>query len=147
MSMEGIVAAMLEAAPSHTLAGASDAAELDELERRLGHPLPAAYREFLARVGGGIFYQRHEIFGPRRVMLHDIEFVPDLMSLRRMLAAEGRQLREGTIPVHRAGAMVHLLDLDPGAGHGRVVAEGQAESYQDFARFLEAVVLPAPTAS
>lgn len=136
-----MVATLREHESSHTLGGTSDPGELDGLEQKLGLALPASYREFLERLGSGIFYERHEIFGPHRVMLHDIEFVPDLFTVRRLLEADGRRPAHGTIPVHRAGPLVHLLDLNPGEGHGRVLPLGGGETYPDFGSFLEAVVL------
>jgi hypothetical protein len=126
----------------HTLGAASAVSELDAIEERLGYELPAPYREFLEQVGAGILYEKHEIFGPRRVMIHDIEFVPDLLSVRQLLESGGAVLRPGMIPVHRTGQTVHLLDLTPGPGHGRVLTLEGAQTHRDFESFLLAVVAP-----
>src|SRR5689334_14415900 len=64
----------------HMSNGGSSEEDVLLLERSLGRTLPDPFRLFLRRLGGGVFYLKHEIFGPRRVMIHDIELVPDLLS-------------------------------------------------------------------
>jgi hypothetical protein len=126
-------------------AGPSDAAELGAIEAKLGRRLPAPFRTFLLRVGGGILYQRHEIFGGHRTMIHDIELVPDLLSMKFRLSAESPAgLAEGLLPIHRADGLYHFLDLTEGPGYGRVVSLTSGSAYEDFASFLEKAVLPAP---
>ena len=49
--------------------------DLRRLDEALGRPLPAPLRALLREVGGGLFAGGHEIFGPSRVMIHDIELV------------------------------------------------------------------------
>jgi hypothetical protein len=120
------------------MGGASTEIELRGLEETLGRPLPEAYRLFLRRVGGGVFYLKHEIFGAHRVMIHDIELVPDVLSFRTWL----RTMPPTQLPIHRADGRIHVIDLDTGecAPLGPAVA-GQPR-YRDFATFLAATVLP-----
>lgn len=140
MTIEEILALVERDAASHTLAGASSEEEIRSLEKRLGGSLPAPFRAFLLRFGGGILYQRHEIFGSRRVMLHDIEFVPDMVTMSRRLGREAPETR--LVPLHRAASNLHHLNLAPGPDHGRIVSADDGHSYPDFVVFLEQVVLP-----
>lgn len=131
-------------APAHTTGGRCGEAELARVEAALGARLPPAFRAFLAELGGGIFYQRHEIFGAHRVIIHDIELVPDLVSISRWL--EGEQppgYRAGLLPVHRADGVVHVVDMRASEPEReQVAALGGPVVYADFARFLERVVVP-----
>jgi len=121
------------------LAGEKD---LDVLEEALGHRLPEDFRTLLARLGGGIFYGRDELFGARRLMIHDIELVPDLLSFRRLLARRGdRNVERGLVPFHRAANRIHFLDPRAGSPALVVSADG-ARSFPDLASFLEQVVIP-----
>jgi hypothetical protein len=116
--------------------------DLDQLEASLGRRLPTSYRALLARVGCGILYDRHEIFGGRRLMLHDIEMVPDLLSLRARLEADGsRRWPETLVPFHRTCGVFHLLDLSGGEGPVPVTAAETGRTYPDLPDFLEAVIL------
>jgi hypothetical protein len=120
---------------------ASPASEEDlrRVEAKLGHPLPAALRALLLRVGGGLFAHGHEVFGPTRVMIHDIELVPDVLSVRARLTAEGRT--DATeIPFHRGGQVIHLMRTE-GAAAGEVISLPPGEVYPDLAAFVEAVML------
>jgi len=119
--------------------------ELDVLEEVLAHRLPEEFRALLARFGGGIFYERHELFGARRLMIHDIELVPDVLTFRRLLEAEGHGPEPGLLAFHRADDQIHLFDLRPG-GHARVVSRDGTRTFPDLAAFLEAVVLPGAAA-
>ncbi len=118
------------------------AAELDlkQLERVIGRPLPRSFRAFLARFGGGLFYQGHEIFGPHRVMIHDIELVPSLGSVYALLHPP--EIPEAVFPFHRKGDVFHLLDMRDPAQPERIVSRPYGATYPDFARFLQAVVVP-----
>lgn len=119
--------------------------ELDALEEALGRPLPEDFRTLLARLGGGILYERHELFGARRLMVHDIELVPDLLFFRRRFAEDaGEGLAPHLVPFHRAGGTVHLLDLGKGS-QAPVVSADRARSYPDLACFLQRVVIPEAT--
>jgi SMI1/KNR4 family protein SUKH-1 len=116
--------------------------ELDALEEALGQCLPADFRSLLVRVGGGILYDRHEVFGGRRLIVHDIELVPDLLSMYRLLAESHANWPAHLVPMHRSQGVLHLLDLSAGAGHASVqAADGRA--WPNLPAFLDAVVLPA----
>ena len=134
---EDILAAFQRDQDRHMNSGPSTQSELGHLEAGLGAPLPALLRAFLTRFGGGIFYNGHEIFGPTRCMVHDIELVPDLLSVRQWLR-EDKALAEGLVPLHRARGVVHLIDLR----RGSVVSLEGGEPHPDLAAFLENVVLP-----
>ena len=125
----------------HTTTDRPSELELDALEEALGHKLPDQFRTLLSRLGGGIFYERHELFGARRLMVHDIELVPDLVSFHRHFVAGEIGRAEGLVPFHRADGMVHLLDLRSGA-EARVVSADGTRTYRDLARFLQDVVIP-----
>ena len=117
--------------------------DLDLVEEALGLRLPATYRALLQRIGGGIFYDRHEVFGARRLILHDIELVPDILTVRRQLAEAGRMGGANLVPIHRCGPDLHLLDVSRGDGPAPVVNEA-GRSWPDLPDFLADVVLPAP---
>jgi hypothetical protein len=134
---EDILAAFQRDQDRHMNSGPSTQTELGHLEAGLGAPLPTLLRTFLMRFGGGIFYNGHELFGPTRCMVHDIELVPDLLSVRQWLR-ENKSLAEGLAPLHRARGVVHLIDLR----HGSVVRLEGGEPHPDLAAFLENVVLP-----
>jgi len=142
MDLDQIIARLESDAAQHMTAGPSDDAELRDLETRIQRKLPSGLRSFLSRLGGGIYYQRHEIFGSRRLMIHDIEMVPDLVAMRNRLSETGdAPAEESVFPVHRGGGDLHLIELAEGDGYGRVVRADGASEYQDFLSFLEAVVL------
>jgi SMI1/KNR4 family protein SUKH-1 len=127
--------------PLHMTSEPAGATDLDHLEAALGLPLPAEFREFLRRLGGSILYERHEMFGARRLMVHDIELVPDLLSFREQFTRRGPSaLRPGFIPFHRADGVVSLFDLREGA-EPAVVTEDGVRSYSSLACFLERAVL------
>jgi hypothetical protein len=135
--LQAVVARCQQDAALHMTGGPCTEQELRHLEDALGRPLPPGYRTFLARLGGGVFYLRHEIFSAHRVMVHDIELVPDVLSFRQWL---GVGVPPGLLPFHRAGSRIHALDLD-GAPSGRVVVVDSPEpGYPDFVTFLEQVV-------
>jgi hypothetical protein len=125
----------------HLLTGPAHEADLAGLEQALGTPLPASFRALLSRIGSGILYDRHELFGPHQLQLHDIEFVPSLLGLQKQL---GGALPPGLLPFHRGEGVVHVLDVRAGAAEPVAVRalEGTA-SYPDLAAFLAAVILPA----
>ena len=126
----------------HMTAEPASERELDLLEETLGRRLPDDFRALLARLGGGILYERHEVFGARRLMVHDIELVPDIASFRRdFVKAGGGELARDLVPFHRADGIVHLFDLRPSGGPAVISLDG-TRSYPDLARFLEEVVLP-----
>lgn len=125
----------------HLTGGATSEDELERFEQRAGIALPASFRAFLTRFGGGLYFHGHEIFGPSQVCIHDIELVPDLLSLRRWLLGQGQEVPPDWLPFHRARGAIHLIDVRPGS-LDRVRALGGSAEFPDLASFLEAVVLP-----
>ena len=117
--------------------------ELHRIDEALGQPLPASLRSLLQEVGSGLYEGGHEIFGPLRLMLHDIELVPDLLSVRARLMAEG-VLHPQFLPFHRGGATFHLIRTE-GAGSGCVVSLPAGRVYADLASFIEQVLLRGPS--
>lgn len=115
--------------------------DLEVLEEGLGKRLPAEFRTLLAHVGGGILYDKHEVFGGRRLMVHDIELVPDLLTVRRRLEESRPPWPAHLVPIHRCEGALHLFDLSRG-GSAPVLAE-DGRAWPDLPAFLEAVVLPA----
>jgi hypothetical protein len=72
-------------------------------------------------------------------MIHDIELVPPLLGVCRGLPA-------GVIPVHRAGTIIHVMDLRPGPTAAPVFSLMSARRYRDFTTFLREVVVPSTDA-
>lgn len=131
---------------AHSVAGPAGPEDLARLEAALRNPLPREFRELLERFGGGLFYGGHEIFGPLRVMIHDIELVPDLLTMRARLAASARCLPDHLAPFHRFGQLFHLLDTRRVRREGALVLAADASvGYPDLASFLDAVVVPGAT--
>jgi hypothetical protein len=120
----------------HLTADRPSERDLDVIEEALGSKLTEDFRTLLARLGGGILYERHEVFGAHRLMVHDIELVPDLVSFREHFARRG-SLADGLVPFHRADGVVNLLDVRDGA----VISEDGARSYSSLSSFLEKAVL------
>jgi hypothetical protein len=142
VTIEEVLGTLERDQPRHMTGEPSSEQELDLIEKALGRRLPREFRALLARFGGGILYERHEVFGARRLMVHDIELVPDLVSFhRRFVGAGGGELYEGFLPFHRADGVIHLFDLRAEGGPSIMSLDG-THSYPDLARFLEAVVLP-----
>jgi hypothetical protein len=140
-SLDELIAALLADSARHILCGSASEQDLASIESLVGQPLPAPYRTLLLRLGGGLLYDRHELFGPRITMIHDIDLVPDLASVRRRLEAEqGAEALVGRLPLHRGTGKVHLIDVRPDPAP--VATLDRAETYPDLAAFLEAVVLP-----
>jgi hypothetical protein len=124
----------------HLLTGPTPEADLQGQERALNLRLPRSFRTLLSLMGAGILYDRHELFGPLSLQLHDIEFVPSLPAMCRHLAFT---LAPGLLPFHRSEGQVHLFDLRGGAESPVAVrALDGAASYPDLAAFLVSVVLP-----
>lgn len=135
MEFETLLARFERDAVRHTTAGPASEQELQHLEAAIGYALPAPFRGFLARLGGGLYYERHEIFGPARVMIHDIELVPPLAHVCHGLPA-------GVIPIHRFETRIHFMDLRQAGPSVAVFSLVSGERHRDFPTFLEAVVLP-----
>lgn len=142
LTLDEVLDAFAQSPDQHVLGTRSTEAELTRIEQALGARLPPSFRAFLGRLGGGLFFRGHEIFGTRRLMIHDIELVPDILSVRRTLEAQGVEIPERSIPFHRARGTIHFMQLDGGAGAGRIVSIPPAEPCPSFESFLEIVVLP-----
>jgi hypothetical protein len=142
VTIEEVLAVLERDRARHMMTDPATERDLDVLEEALGGRLPEQFRTFLARLGGGIFYERHELFGARRLMVHDIELVPDLLTFRRRYASgAGTDPAPRMLPFHRADEGIHLLDLG-GATEASVVSADGARAYPDLARFLQWVVIP-----
>ena len=142
LTFDEVLNAFELAREEHILGDPSTEEELRRLEQTLGAPLPASFRVFLTRLGGGLYFRGHEILGTRRVIVHDIELVPDILSLRRTLAAQGATLPELAIPFHRARGSVHFIRLGSGNGAGEILSVPAAASALNLESFLESVVMP-----
>jgi len=75
MTLDDILAVLERDGTRHLTQSCSER-EMDALERALGRRLPNAFRVLLSRVGCGILYDRHELFGalqldgPRHPLIH-----------------------------------------------------------------------------
>jgi hypothetical protein len=134
--LDALIARCRADVSSHMTGGACPEEDLRQIEAMVRQPLPAPFRAFLSDLGGGVFYLKHEIFGPRRVMIHDIELVPDLLSFRTWL---GTAVPPNMLPIHRADGRIHAVDLGTGAVRPLGIT---SPCYADFTTFLERVVLP-----
>jgi hypothetical protein len=127
---------------AHMTAGPASEDDLRRVEAAIGGSLPADLRAFLARLGGGLYYHGHEIFGPVRVMVHDIEMVPDLVSVRDRLLPD-LDAASDVVPFHRARGTFHFFDRRrPGVFSG----DG-SRLFADLAAFLETIVMPRDAAA
>lgn len=142
MTFDQVLDAFAHSKEEHVLGSRSTEAELLRLEEALGSTLPPSFRVFLRRLGGGLFFRGHEIFGTRRVMIHDIELVPDILTVCRTLEAQAVEIPERTIPFHRARGTIHFMPLDGAESAGPIVSIPPAEPCPSFESFLEIVVLP-----
>jgi len=138
--LDDILARLAEDGDQHVTGGPAGEADLERLEEVMGGALPESLRTLLGRLGAGLFYQGHEIFGPLRVMVHDIELVPSLGAMHARLRAEG--LAEGLVPFHRFDGRLHLFDRRDPNQPERIVSIPAGPTYQDLPSFLRAVVLP-----
>lgn len=142
MSLDEILDAFARDVAAHIVGTPATEQDLADLEQAVGRPLPRSFRTFLCRFGGGLFYQGHEIFGPRRVIIHDIELVP---SLAVILRQRGQEVPSGMVPFHRVSGLLHLFDLRPESTQpDRIVSLPAGSSYPNLAHFLQTVVLPRP---
>jgi hypothetical protein len=116
--------------------------ELRRIEEATGAPIPADARELLRTLGAGMYDRGHEVFGPTRVMIHDIELVPDMLSVRARLRAEISD-GDGLLPLHRGAGRVHLVRTK-GPRAGEIVSHPAGASYPDLVTFLETVMFATP---
>jgi hypothetical protein len=125
----------------HLLTGPADEQELARVEHALALRLPPRFRALLRRLGGGIFYDRHEVFGPRPLQLHDIEFVPSLQAMRARLAPT----QAGLLPFHRGDGQVHAFVMGDRDGEPvPITSLDGTRRYRDLESFLEDMVLSPP---
>jgi hypothetical protein len=118
-------------APEHLRFGAVPREQIMALEACLGRPLPAALTAVLESIGNGIFFGKEELLGPRRLMVHDIELLADMMSVK----AQAPGLPEAWLPFHRCDGVIHAVDLAP-ATFGQVHAWPGGAPCGDIAVFL-----------
>jgi hypothetical protein len=89
-------------------------------------------------VGNGIFFGKEELFGPQRMMVHDIELLPDMMTVK----AAQPGMPEAWLPFHRCEGALHVVDLsDDAFGQVRSWPDGAAQG--DVAEFLARRLTPA----
>src|SRR5262249_14434954 len=112
--------------------------DLRRLEEAIGARVPEPLRTFLREFGGGLYEGGHEFFGPTRLMIHDIELIPDMLTMRARMSAAG--LGEHLLPFHREGSTVHRGRSDESA-RGQGVSLPEGEVYADLVSFVEQVVL------
>lgn len=141
MTLEEILDVLEGDRDRHMIGEPATTGDLNHVEAVLGHRLPAGLRSFLQRFGGGIFYERHEVFGCRRLIIHDIELVPDVLTMcRRLEAAEG--VPNYLLPFHRADGIIHLVDLrTTPAGESAVLSWEGSRTFPTLTGFLEAVLV------
>jgi hypothetical protein len=108
-----------------------------EFEARIGRSLPAALTAVLETAGNGIYFGKEELFGPRRLMVHDIELLADMMSVKAQLPG----LPEDWLPFHRCDGVVHAVDLSP-ARYGEVHAWPGGAPCGDITVFLAERLTP-----
>ena len=111
--------------------------QIAELEARIGQRLPLELAAMLETVGNGIFFGREELFGPRRLMVHDIELLPDMMSVKA--ATPG--IPGEWLPFHRCDGALHVVDLRPEA-LGAVYSWPAAVHQGDVGSFLASRLMP-----
>ena len=132
-----LIAGVESHALEHLRFGAVPRDQIAALEVRLGRPLPATLAAVLEAVGNGIFFGHEELLGPRRLMIHDIELLPDMMTVKR--ATPG--LPEAWLPFHRRDGVVHAIDLAPD-GFGEVHSWPDGAAHGDVAGFLTQRLTP-----
>jgi hypothetical protein len=129
---EGLAAAVRRHEPEHLRFGPVPRAEIAALEARLGRRLPPALVSALETVGNGIFFGKEELLGPRRLMVHDIELLADIMTVKAGLDG----LPEAWLPFHRCDGVVHVVDLSS-EGFGQVRSWPDRAPHGDVAAFLD----------
>lgn len=118
-------------APEHLRFGPVPREEITALEARLGRPLPPALAAVLEKLGNGIFFGKEELLGPRRLMVHDIELLADMMTVK----AQAPGMPEDWLPFHRCDGVIHAVDLSP-AAFGQVRAWPGGAPRGEIADFL-----------
>jgi SMI1/KNR4 family protein SUKH-1 len=118
-------------APAHLRFGPVPREQITALETSLKRPLPPALTALLESVGNGIFFGKQELLGPRRLMVHDIELLADMMSVK----AQASGLPEAWLPFHRCDGVMHAVDLSPET-FGQVHSWPGGSPCGDIAAFL-----------
>ena len=124
-------------APEHLRFGAVPREQITAFEARLGRSLPPALIAVLESIGNGIFFGKEELLGPRRLMVHDIELLADMMSVK----AQAPGLPEAWLPFHRCDGVMHAVDLSP-EGFGQVHAWPGGAPCGAIAEFLDDRLTP-----
>jgi len=135
---EALAAAIGTHEAEHLRFGPVPRAEITALEERIGRRLPAALASALATVGNGIFFEKEELFGPRRLMVHDIELLPDMMTVKAGLVG----LPDAWLPFHRCDGALSVVDLS-GESFGEVRSWPDGAPQGDVAEFLARRLTPA----
>jgi SMI1/KNR4 family protein SUKH-1 len=118
-------------APEHLRFGPVPRAQITAFEAILGRTLPSALTAVLESVGNGIFFGKEELLGPRRLMVHDIELLADMTTVK----TQAPGLPEAWLPFHRCEGVMHAVDLSP-EGFGQVHAWPGGAPRGDIADFL-----------
>jgi hypothetical protein len=138
--MRDVLHALEQRKGAHLTQGAVPMAEVVELQKRLGCALPPLLVSLLTEAGNGIFFGVHEVFGPRRLMVHDIELLPDMLSVKAGCSG----MPAAWLPFHRCSGVVHAVDLGP-AQFGAVFSWPAGPSWPDVASFVRAELSPLPS--
>jgi hypothetical protein len=129
--MAELIEALERRAPEHLRFGAVPRADIAEFEARIGRPLPPALAAVLETAGNGIFFGKEELLGPRRLMVHDIELLPDMLSVKSRTPG----LPDAWLPFHRRDGVLHVVDLAPET-YGQVRSWPDRAPRGDIAGFL-----------
>ena len=135
---DALAAAIGRHEAEHLRFGPVPRAEIEALEARIGRRLPAALASALETVGNGIFFGKEELFGPRRLMVHDIELLPDIMTVKAGLAG----LPDAWLPFHRCDGALFVVDLSEEA-FAQVRSWPDGTPQGDVAEFLARRLMPA----
>jgi SMI1/KNR4 family protein SUKH-1 len=135
--MGPLIATVERHAPEHLRFGPVPREQITALEAHLKRPLPPALTALLESVGNGIFFGKQELLGPRRLMVHDIELLADMMSVK----AQASGLPEAWLPFHRCDGVMHAVDLSPET-FGQVHSWPGGAPRGDIADFLGDLLTP-----
>lgn len=140
--LESLFARVEAEAEAHLTGGPSAEDEIRTLELTLGRRLPASFRAFLTRLGGGLYFQKFEILGPHTVLVHDIELVSDIASHRRDLASAGPAVPvDDLIPFFCAEGQKLYFYCPAGSADEPPVVDAAGRKYFDgFVPFLAALL-------
>jgi len=133
--LRDVVDALQARASAHLTQGPVPEREVAEFAKRLDVALPAGLVALMTQVGNGIFFGEDELFGPRRLMVHDIELVPDMLTVKSGLPT----LPATWLPFHRRGRVVHAVELGA-VGYGSVSSWPAGSSWPDVASFARALL-------